>query len=135
MAAAGVASKLATRLSRGGRYGMDRIRRSLFTKIAGAMAILTAGAILGRPTAALADHSFRINNRGGHTISAVFISGVDRENWGQNLLGDYYIGPEHYQTFTIREGCAEDVMLVYTDGHRSTRRNLDTCRYNLDSNY
>ncbi len=115
---------------------MDRIRRSsLFTKIAGAMVILTAGAILSRPAPALADHAFRINNYGEHTINAVYISGVDRESWGRNLLSDYYINPGHYQSFTIREGCAEDVMLVYTNGHRSTRRNLDTCRYDLDANY
>lgn len=115
---------------------MDRIRRSRpFIKIAGAMVILTAAAILSRPTPALADHSFRINNYGEHTIRAVYISGVDRESWGGNLLGDYYINPGHYQSFTIREGCDEDVMLVYTNGHKSTRRNLDTCRYNLDSNY
>jgi hypothetical protein len=110
-------------------------RSSLVPKIVGALAVLAAGAVLVHPTPALADHGFRINNYGEHTISAVYISGVDRDKWGQNLLGDYRISPAHYQTFTIREGCAEDVMLVYTNGHRSTRRNLDTCRYNLDANY
>lgn len=108
---------------------------SLLTKITGAGLILAAGAIFILPTPALADHAFKINNYGEHTISAVYISGVNRESWGQNLLGEYYINPAHYQTFTIREGCVEDVMLAYTNGHRSTRRNLDTCRYDLDANY
>ena len=115
---------------------MERIRRnSTLTRIAAVTGILIAGAIFSRPAPALADHGFRINNYGEHTISAVYISGVDRESWGRNLLGDYFISPAHYQTFTIREGCSEDVMLVYSNGHRSTRRNLDTCRYNLDANY
>lgn len=115
---------------------MDRTHRTSAV-IASALAVfsLAVGMLLVRPTPAMADHSFRINNYGDHTISAVYISGVDRESWGRNLLGDYYISPQHYQTFTIREGCVEDVLLVYTNGHRSTRRNLDTCRYNLDSNY
>lgn len=114
---------------------MYRFRQGWLAKVTTAVFIAAVATIFIRPSPALAEHSFKINNYGDHTISAVYISGVDRDSWGRNLLGDYYIAPGHYQTFTIREGCAEDIRLVYTNDHRSTRRNLDTCRYNLDSNY
>jgi hypothetical protein len=84
--------------------------------------------------AALASHPFVIDNRGRHKVISVKISGVDHRRWGPNLLSTTV--PRNYHTsFTISEGCMEDVLVTYENGRQLTKSNFNTCRYNLQLDY
>ena len=76
----------------------------------------------------------KISNSGEHTMIEAHISGVNRDTWGPDLLGDATtIAPGQSQTFTIREGCAEDIKLIFKHSMVRLSRNFDTCSYDLRS--
>jgi hypothetical protein len=72
------------------------------------------------------EHDFTIRNRGHHEIAMVFISAVDRP-WEGDLLGDEVLVPTEEHTFAIREGCLEDIRIVYIDGYMETYYAVNTC--------
>ena len=87
------------------------------------------------PLAALADHTFRITNRGEHAIYSVYIS-APNYSWGSDLLPSReVIYPNQYQDFNISQGCLEDILIVYNDNQTTTNRNFDTCQYGLITHY
>ena len=82
------------------------------------------------------EHMLKIMNSGEHTIIEAHISGVDRDTWGPDLLGDdATIAPGETEQFTIREGCAEDIKLIFKHSIVRVSRNFDTCTYDLRSSY
>ena len=88
------------------------------------------------PLVALADHNFRVTNRGDHSIVSVYISSPTIDSWQNDLLpADEVIYPNQYENFYIRQGCVEDIKIVYNDGKSSIDRNWDTCAYGLDTHY
>jgi hypothetical protein len=87
-----------------------------------------------------ADHNLKITNDGDHTILEVHISGANLEEWGPDLLGEgVVIGPGESVNFTIRQGCDEDIKLVYHDSEKIFTEKIfmqfDTCQYDLRATY
>jgi hypothetical protein len=75
-----------------------------------------------------------IDNRGSHLVAAIQISGVNRRKWGPNLLRARLRGNYH-TSFSIGEGCMEDVLVTYANRHQTTTANFNTCKFNLQLNY
>ena len=98
----------------------------------------TLGILLLSATASTTttEHSLKIFNRGDHTIIEAHISGINRDTWGPDLLGeDQMIAPGETEQFTIGEGCEEDVKLVYKHSVVRVSRDFDTCKYDLRTSY
>ena len=95
---------------------------------------VVVGIALAMSTPAYANHGFKISNTGRHTITAVQISSPKLKRWGPNLISAP-LRPGMYATFTIGEGCMEDVMVHYRDGHYAYQYNVNTCRVNITASY
>jgi len=109
-----------------------RARAGRIARFASASILLLTATASAKPP----EHVLKIFNTGEHMIIEAHISGVDRDTWGPDLLGENsVIAPGENQEFTIREGCAEDIKLIFK--HQVTRvsRNFDTCTYDLRSSY
>jgi len=96
---------------------------------------LAMTAALAGVTPAIAAHPFVIVNAGVHTAEHIQISGVNRRMWGPDLLGRYVLRPGGRASFSIGEGCLEDVRIIYTNSYTITRGAFNTCVYNLRLNY
>ena len=72
-------------------------------------------------------NSLVVTNNSYWTISQFFLSSVDSDNWGQDLLGYGVIGTG--ETFTLRGiRCGTyDVKLVDEDSDECEIRNVDIC--------
>jgi len=109
-----------------------RTRAGRIGRLASLSALLLAATASSRPPS----HLLKIFNTGEHTIIEAHISGVDRDTWGPDLLGDNtMIAPGESEQFTIVEGCAEDIKLVYKHAIVRISRRFDTCTYDLRSSY
>ena len=106
----------------------DSMRNRLF------FIALACALTLGYVTPALASHAFRIVNNGRHVITAVQISAVNRRLWAPNLLRAW-VNPGRWASFSIGEGCYEDVRVTYGNGHWMQQNNVNTCRVNVIVNY
>jgi len=101
-----------------------------------ALAVLTGFAFLASPTAVLADHDFKVTNKGYHQIDHVYLSNVDEDTWGPDQLdSDEVIASGEHQTWSISDGCMQDVKIVYHNGHKDIERNFNTCKYDLELSY
>jgi len=102
----------------------------------GLAAALLALAMAAPALAQSNDPSFRINNRSGITINQVFVSSSARADWGPDQLGADVLN--HGQTLIVRlpaGQCVNDILLVFADGRRLERRQVNTCNivdYNID---
>ena len=101
-------------------------------------ALVVAGLMIsssvGGRSARTMDHSFIVKNFGEHVIVSVYISAVDRDSWETDLLPGA-IEPGYQHTFTLNEGCEQDVKIVYANGHTSVDRDVDTCENDLATHY
>jgi hypothetical protein len=79
-------------------------------------------------------HGFRVLNQGRHVMTAVQISTPFRRLWAPNLLRAR-VGPGGGASFSIGEGCLEDVRITYSNGHWLQQNNVNTCRVNVISHY
>jgi len=109
-----------------------RTRAGHIGRLASLSALLLAATASTKPPS----HSLKIFNTGDHTIIEAHISGVNRDTWGPDLLGDNtMIAPGESEQFTIGEGCAEDIKLIYKHSVVRISSNFDTCEYDLRSSY
>lgn len=82
------------------------------------------------------DPSFRLNNRTSVTINEVYVSSVNDNAWGRDLLGANVLPPG--QTLIIRlpgGQCLNDIRVVFANGQSHERRRVDTCQitdYNME---
>ena len=98
--------------------------------------LITSAFAVTRSQPALADHRFKVTNRGEHTIAQVHISGLSQSTYGPDLLGDHeYIEPGQSWSVTLTQGCVQDILIVYDDGHRAKDDGFDTCQYDLATHY
>ncbi|HUY40318.1 MAG TPA: hypothetical protein VMV82_01960 [Candidatus Dormibacteraeota bacterium] len=102
------------------------------TVLALSMALTT---VLLSTAPTLAAHNLRIVNAGSHAVETINVSGINRRMWGPDLLGNNFLFPGQSANFTIREGCLEDVRVIYRNGHTLTRGSFNTCQYDLRLNY
>lgn len=89
---------------------------------------------VGGRSAKTMEHRFTVKNLGEHTIVNVYISAVDRDSWESDLLPGA-IEPGYEHTFSLTEGCEQDVKIVYANGHWSVDRDVDTCENDLATHY
>jgi hypothetical protein len=69
------------------------------------------------------EHTFKITNNGGHQVDHIHISPISAEKWGKSI------------TFTIRTDCEMDVLFIYHDGTKVTKKDVDTCKYDYTLDY
>jgi hypothetical protein len=93
---------------------------------------VAAVALLGMGGAAQAqsnDPSFRINNNTGTTIFELYVSSVNDNGWGRDLLGANVLRPG--QSFIVRlpsGQCLNDIRVVWEGGRPQEFRRRDTCQ-------
>jgi hypothetical protein len=107
------------------------VRRFFINALAAALIVASVLSIGRSP--ARADHDFTINNRGYGIILKVYIKGSRYADWGSDLLADdEVIIPGYQSSFTLRQGCIEDIELVYLLTSK-VYRNFDTCSYDFNA--
>lgn len=90
-------------------------------------ALLLAG--LASPALAQGDPSFRLNNRGGVTITQVFVSSSATSNWGPDRLGANVLQPGQYLLVRLPAGqCVNDIRVVYANGRSQEWMRQNTCQ-------
>jgi hypothetical protein len=101
-----------------------------------ASGLLAAVVVFASPTIALADHDFKVTNKGGHQVDHIYLSNPNEDSWGPDQLdSDQVLSPGDHQTWSIDDGCLQDVKIVYHNGHKDVEKNFDTCKYDLELNY
>jgi len=79
--------------------------------------------------AAQPNPDFWVANRSSHRIDRIYVSAVDRDDWGHDWLGEHVLPPG--QRFPIRpprDGrCLYDLRVVYADGSAEERRRVNVC--------
>ncbi len=97
------------------------------------LALVLSAALLSTAPV-LAAHRFVVINAGRHIATIMQISGVNRALWGPNLI-HAPVAPGTRAVFSIGEGCAEDVRVIYGDRHQVIWHGINTCTYNLRLTY
>ncbi len=80
------------------------------------------------PASAQQDPSFNLVNRTGEVINEIYVSSVQVNAWGNDLLGANVLPAG--QSFAVRlpnGQCRNDIRVVYAGGRAEERRDLDTC--------
>ncbi|MBC5811332.1 MAG: hypothetical protein GIW95_10865 [Candidatus Eremiobacteraeota bacterium] len=102
----------------------------------GASGLVLAFAVLLVPAVALAAHDFKLTNKGTHQIDHVYLSKPNEDSWGDDQLdNDEVIAPGRKVTWSINDGCIQDVKIVYHDKHKEIEEKFDTCKYDLEMTY
>lgn len=72
--------------------------------------------------------SFNLVNQGGQPIREVYVSSVRQQDWGEQRLPQP-LQPGAYLPVSLpMDDCLNDVRVVWADGRREDRRQVDTCR-------
>lgn len=88
-----------------------------------------------RPVSA-APHDLKIINDTQHAIEYIQISPPTNTKWGDDWLdSSEVLEPGDSKTFSITQGCVEDIRVTWMDHHSREWRNFDTCQYDLDVKY
>jgi hypothetical protein len=80
-------------------------------------------------------HKFTLDNKGGHQIASVYLSPLNANSWGPDLMGSGEIAPGASQTWDIATDCEMDVKVVYDDGTTQIKQDVDTCNADLELDY
>lgn len=108
------------------------MRRVLVSVFAGFIAFLSVAASAG-------DADFTLVNGTGYTISEVYISAANRNQWGRDRLGDGTLENRKSKLFEFRDSanCVQDIKVVFEDNNQSVVwEKLDLCEINkLTLNY
>lgn len=76
-----------------------------------------------------ANPSFNLVNHGRTPIREVYVSAARDTNWGEDRLGAATLAPgRHLEVRLPLNDCLNDVRVVWADGRREDRRQVDTCR-------
>ena len=82
------------------------------------------------------EHTFKITNNGGHQGDHIHISPISAEKWGPDQLdADQVLAPGKSITFKIETDCEMDVLFIYHDGTKVTKKDVDTCKYDYSLDY
>ena len=79
------------------------------------------------------DADFTLVNQTGYDISEVYISPVNRRNWGRDRLGDGTLDKNKSKLFTFSDkaNCNQDLKVVFDDNASDAIwENLDLCAIN-----
>lgn len=72
---------------------------------------------------------FRLVNRSGRTITEVYVSSSQQQNWGPDRLGQNVLGAGQSMVINLpRDGnCVFDLRVVYDNNTATERRRVNTC--------
>lgn len=72
---------------------------------------------------------FWLANRSPLRIDRLYVSPVDRDDWGHDWLGEHVLAPgERFPVRPPRDGrCLYDIRVVYADGSAEERRRVNVC--------
>ncbi|MER8842903.1 hypothetical protein NKH86_30250 [Mesorhizobium sp. M0913] len=104
------------------------LAKTAFTRIASALVV--AASLLSAGTASAHQRWVDINNLGSSEIVGVYISNIDKQIWGRNLLGSYSIDVGYEMTVDPRrpEGyCRFDVLMEFADGSQTIAWDQNLC--------
>ncbi|TPM46201.1 hypothetical protein FJ951_14365 [Mesorhizobium sp. B2-2-3] len=99
-----------------------------FTRTASALVV--AASLFSAGTASAHQRWVDISNVGSSEIVGVYISNIDKQNWGRNLLGSYSIDVGYEMTVDPRrpEGyCRFDVLMEFADGSQTIAWDQNLC--------
>lgn len=77
-----------------------------------------------------ADLVFTLDNQSTSAINEFYVSGVDQNDWGKDILGQDVLSGGSQATITIYDAgdvCQFDLRLVYEDGSTTDERGIDVC--------
>jgi hypothetical protein len=81
------------------------------------------------PQAQGANPSFNLVNHGRTAIREIYVSSARDSTWGEDRLGTNTLPPgRHLEVRLPLNDCLNDVRVVWSDGRREDRRQVDTCR-------
>jgi hypothetical protein len=81
-------------------------------------------------------HTFKVINNGGHQVDHLHISPIAAAKWGPDQLdADQVLSPGKSVTFNVDTDCEMDVLVIYHDGTKVTKKDIDTCKYDLSLDY
>ncbi|MGG5808929.1 hypothetical protein [Falsiroseomonas sp. CW058] len=81
------------------------------------------------PQGAGGNPSFNLVNRGATAIREIYVSSARETHWGEDRLGAEVLPPGRHVAVRLPVGdCLNDVRVVWADGRREDRRQVDTCR-------
>ncbi len=89
-----------------------------------ATALLVPSGLAAQP-----NPDFWLANRSATRIDRLYASPVDRDEWGQDWLGEHVLAPgERFPVRPPRDGrCLYDIKVVYADGLAEERRRVNIC--------
>lgn len=80
-------------------------------------------------TAAAGNPSFNLVNQGRQPIREVYVSSARDTHWGEDRLGADTLAPGRWLAVRLPlNDCMNDIRVVWQDGRREDRRQVDTCR-------
>jgi hypothetical protein len=83
-----------------------------------------------------APHDFTVTNDTSQGIEYLQISPPSNSRWGDDWLdADEVLENGDSKTFSITQGCLEDIKVTWMDHHSREWRNFDTCKYDLRVEY
>jgi hypothetical protein len=82
------------------------------------------------------EHTFKVINAGGHQVDHLYISPIAADKWGPDQLDeDEVLSPGKSVTFNVDTDCEMDVQVVYHDGTKVVKKDIDTCKYDFSLDY
>lgn len=101
--------------------GAPKRRRGL---VLAAVALFPPIPVLAQP-----NPDFWVANRSAARIDRLYVSPVDRDDWGHDWLGEHVLRPgERFAVRPPRDGrCLYDIRVVYADGSAEERRRVNVC--------
>jgi hypothetical protein len=108
------------------RKDMKRVRN-----VAASVVLLSLAGLSSTVVQAQENRHVRVINRASSSIRYLYASNIDRNDWEEDLLGDFrVIAPDHYIDASIDDGtghCLFDLKAVLYDGRTAVTRNFNVC--------
>lgn len=96
--------------------------------------LTTALAIVCTSTSVMAANAdFTLVNKTGYDINEVFISPTNRNNWGNDRLGEYQLSNNESRKmkFGDTKNCHQDIKVIFTDDDSEAEwENFNLCEIN-----
>lgn len=104
------------------------------TRLGIAAAFSLALAAPASQVAAQAQQNFALVNRTGYQINELYVSPSTSQQWGRDILGDGVMPDGQRRNITFPQAtrsCNFDLRIVYSDGERAERSNVDLCQVSV----
>jgi hypothetical protein len=99
---------------------------------------LSAQAVLANPRTNSNSHNFKLHNSSRFKIKAVYVSHVNKDDWGENMLENEALWQDESMNLNFEDesnSCTFDMKVVGEDNHEETMHNVNLCdnrEYEID---